>query len=200
MSHLRKEKEEELFQQFQRQQERMADLLQSQRQQERNTEDEAIARAMEEQYAKKEVSYNCTVALKLYAPHQQAELEKQRLFMERTRDIQNHRLEMIAEREHCEKEEEQANKEMLEQKRAHDLKVDCSLLIFSPLLFPSQFHQTQQEKAARAFQEARELQHFLLGQVAGREEKKRREEREDRELNNCNQKLLEVMAVPSLPH
>ena len=55
MGHLRREKERELFQQFQSQQQRMADLLQSQRQQERSTEDEAIAKAMEEQYAKKEV-------------------------------------------------------------------------------------------------------------------------------------------------
>ena len=55
MSHLRTEKERELFQQFQSQQRKMADLLQSQRQKERSTEDEAIARAMEEQYAKKEV-------------------------------------------------------------------------------------------------------------------------------------------------
>lgn len=55
MSHLRTEKEKELFQQFQSQQQKMADLLQSQRQQERSTEDETIAKAMEEQYAKKEV-------------------------------------------------------------------------------------------------------------------------------------------------
>ena len=55
MSRLRKEKEKELFQQFQGQQQRMAELLQGQRQKERDTEDEAITRAMEEQHAKKEV-------------------------------------------------------------------------------------------------------------------------------------------------
>lgn len=55
MSHLRKDKEKELFQQFQSQQQRMADLLQSQRQSQKNTEDESITRAMEEQHAKKEV-------------------------------------------------------------------------------------------------------------------------------------------------
>ena len=56
MSRLRKEKEKELFDQFQSHQQKMADSLQSQRQEERKTEDEAIARAMQEQYAKKEVS------------------------------------------------------------------------------------------------------------------------------------------------
>lgn len=55
MSQLRKEKEQQLFQQFQSQQQRMADLLLRQRQEERSTEDEAISKAMEEQYAKKEV-------------------------------------------------------------------------------------------------------------------------------------------------
>ena len=55
MTRLRKEKEREIFQQFQSQQDKMADLLQSQRLEERNTEDDMIARAMQEQYAKKEV-------------------------------------------------------------------------------------------------------------------------------------------------
>lgn len=55
MSQLRKEKEQQLFQQFQSQQKRMADLLLRQRQEERSTEDDAISKAMEEQYAKKEV-------------------------------------------------------------------------------------------------------------------------------------------------
>ena len=55
MTRLRKEKERELFQQFQSQQDKMADLLQSQRLEERDTEDEMIARTMQEQYAKKEV-------------------------------------------------------------------------------------------------------------------------------------------------
>lgn len=55
MTHLRKEKEGELFQQFQSRQQRMAELLQKQRQQERNMEDEAIAKDMEEQLAKEQV-------------------------------------------------------------------------------------------------------------------------------------------------
>lgn len=55
MSLLRKEKEEQLFQQFQSQQQQMAELLQSQRQKERSTEDETILKTIEEQYAKKEV-------------------------------------------------------------------------------------------------------------------------------------------------
>lgn len=55
MTRLRKEKERELFQQFQSQQDKMADLLQGQRLAERNTEDEIVARAMQEQYTKKEV-------------------------------------------------------------------------------------------------------------------------------------------------
>lgn len=69
MSHLRKEKEKELFQQFQSQQQRMADLLLSQRQKERSTEDEAVARAMEEQHAKKEVC-TCCVRYKVMVSEQ----------------------------------------------------------------------------------------------------------------------------------
>ena len=141
MSHLRTEKEKELFQQFQSQQQRMADLLQSQRQQERNTEDETIARAMEEQYAKKEVHVYSTaefleVAM-VYATSpndQQAEQEKQRQFMERTRDIQKHRIEMMAEKERQQREEQQANQDTLKQKRAHDLKVS---FLYCPSILPS---------------------------------------------------------------
>ena len=55
MTRLRKEKEKEVFEEFQSQQQRMADLLQSQRLQERSNEDEIIAKIMKEQYAKKEV-------------------------------------------------------------------------------------------------------------------------------------------------
>ena len=55
MSRLRKGKEKELFDQFQSHQQKMSDLLESQREQERSTEDEAIARAMQEQYTKREV-------------------------------------------------------------------------------------------------------------------------------------------------
>lgn len=54
---------------------------------------------------------------------QRAEQEKERLFSERTRAIQQHRMEMIAERERHEREEQEGNKEMLSQRRAHDLKV-----------------------------------------------------------------------------
>lgn len=62
---MRKEKEKELFQQFQKEQEKMADNLQSQRLQERSIEDEMVAKAMEEQYAKKEVA-NTMYILYLY--------------------------------------------------------------------------------------------------------------------------------------
>lgn len=160
MTHLRKEKEGELFQQFQSRQQRMAELLQKQRQQERNMEDEAIAKDMEEQLAKE----------------QQAEREKERLFMERTRDIQKHRIQMMTKKEHKEREEREADQEMLQQKRAHDLK----------------FHRAQQEKAVRAHQEATELQQFLRDQVAERKDQKKAEEREDREINGHNRLLMEV--------
>lgn len=66
MSQLRKEKEQQLFQQFQSQQQRMADLLLRQRQEERSTEDEAISKAMEEQYAKKEVGAGKVALAQLY--------------------------------------------------------------------------------------------------------------------------------------
>ena len=55
MTRLRKEKEKELFQEFQGQQQRMADLLLTQRQQERSNEDEMIAKAVQEQCTKKGV-------------------------------------------------------------------------------------------------------------------------------------------------
>ena len=55
MTHLRKEKEAELFQEFQQHQTRMCDLLQRQRQQKSSDEDERVARAVAEQEAKREV-------------------------------------------------------------------------------------------------------------------------------------------------
>jgi hypothetical protein len=105
MTRLRKEKERELFQQFQSQQDKMADLLQSQRLEERDTEDEMIARTMQEQYAKKE----------------KAEEEKQCLLMECTQDIQRYRVGMMAEKERKGEEEGETNREMLRQIRDHDL-------------------------------------------------------------------------------
>ena len=45
--------------------------------------------------------------------------------MERTRDIQKHRIQMMTKKEHKEREEREADQEMLQQKRAHDLKVGC---------------------------------------------------------------------------
>ncbi|CAI7992319.1 Coiled-coil domain-containing protein 173 [Geodia barretti] len=160
MTRLRKEKEREIFQQFQSQQDKMADLLQSQRLEERNTEDDMIARAMQEQYAKKE----------------KAEEEEQCLLMERTQDIQRHRVEMTAEKERKEEEEGETNIEMLQQRRDHDL----------------QFHQAQQEMAKQAFLDARGLQVFLHGQVAQRDTKKMTEMKKEQELSNRNQQLLEL--------
>ena len=123
MTRLRKEKERELFQQFQSQQDKMADLLQSQRLAERNTEDEIVARAMQEQYTKKEV-WSCTLACGHVNEFlQKAEEEKQRLLMERTQDIQQHRIQMMAEKERKEKEEKDLDREMLYQRQTHDLQV-----------------------------------------------------------------------------
>lgn len=56
MTRLRKEKEAELFSQFQSQQQRMCDLLVGQRKQELSSEDERIARAVADQDAKREAS------------------------------------------------------------------------------------------------------------------------------------------------
>ena len=55
MTKLRKEKEIELFQQFQTHQQRMCDLLKSQMQEASTEEDERIAKAVTEQAAKREV-------------------------------------------------------------------------------------------------------------------------------------------------
>ena len=59
----------------------------------------------------------------------------------------------------------------------------------------SQFHQAQQEKARQAFHEATELQGFLHEQVAERDAKKMAERKEEQELSNRNQKLLEVSQI-----
>ena len=64
---------------------------------------------------------------------QQAEQEKQRQFMERTRDIQKHRMEMMVEKERQQREEQRANEDTLKQKRAHDLKVS---FLYSPFILP----------------------------------------------------------------
>ena len=55
MTTLRKEKEVELFQQFQVQQNRMCELLQGQMQQKSSDEDQRIAKTVAEQSAKREV-------------------------------------------------------------------------------------------------------------------------------------------------
>lgn len=54
---------------------------------------------------------------------QKAEEEKQRLLMARTQDIQQHRIQMMAEKERKEKEEKDLDREMLHQRRTHDLQV-----------------------------------------------------------------------------
>ena len=56
MTRLRKEKEAELFRQFQSQQQRMCDLLVGQRKQELSDEDQRIAKAVADQDAKREAS------------------------------------------------------------------------------------------------------------------------------------------------
>lgn len=58
MTQMRKEKEEELFHQFQTHQQRMCDLLHSQMAQATSDEDQRIAKAIAEQQAKREVSKN----------------------------------------------------------------------------------------------------------------------------------------------
>lgn len=58
MTKLRKEKELEIFSEFQRHQERMRDRLHTQQQQATTDEDERIAQAMAEKHAKRDVSLN----------------------------------------------------------------------------------------------------------------------------------------------
>ena len=48
--------------------------------------------------------------------------------MERTQDIQRHRVEMTAEKERKEEEEGETNIEMLQQRRDHDLQVTMCFL------------------------------------------------------------------------
>lgn len=116
--------------------------------------------------------------------------------MEQTQEIQKHRIQMMAEKERREREQQEANQAMLQNKREHDLKVHK---IKTPLpfnnLFPlsvAQFHQAQQEKAQRAYQEAKELQQFLRNQVAEKEKQQKAEKREEKEMNSCNRHLMEV--------
>ena len=66
--------------------------------------------------------------ISLCYPLQREEEEKLRLLMESTLDIQRHRIDMVLERERKEREEQEANKNMLTQKRAHDLQVSGSSL------------------------------------------------------------------------
>ncbi len=56
MTKLRKQKELELFGEFQRNQQRMGDLLHTHQQQATSDEDQRIAQAMAEQHAKRDVS------------------------------------------------------------------------------------------------------------------------------------------------
>ena len=133
--------------------------------------------------------------------NQQAEQEKQRQFMERTRDIQKHRIEMMAEKERQQREEQQANQDTLKQKRAHDLKVSflpCLSMLPSPASV-LQFHQAQQEKAQRAHQEATELQQFLLRQMAEREEEKAMERKEEMKDNMHNRQFMKVYTYTFTP-
>ena len=44
--------------------------------------------------------------------------------MERTQDIQRHRMMMIAEREQKERNEQEDSRDLLKQKRTHDIKVE----------------------------------------------------------------------------
>ena len=57
MTKLRKQKEVEIFGEFQRQQQRMGDHLHTHQQQATSDEDQRIAQAMAEQHAKRDVSY-----------------------------------------------------------------------------------------------------------------------------------------------
>lgn len=116
--------------------------------------------------------------------------------MKQTQDIQKHRIQMMAEKERQEREQQEANKAMLQQKRHHDLKVHGQHVFhsqnnLSPLSV-TQFHQAQQEKADKAFKEATELQQFLRNQVVEKEEQQKAENREEKEINSCNRHLTEV--------
>ena len=53
--------------------------------------------------------------------------------MERNQDIQRHRFEMIAERQRKEKEEQETNRELLHQKRSHDLQVNSPYILSMPV-------------------------------------------------------------------
>ena len=57
MTKLRKEKEVEIFHEFQRHQQQLGNLLQTQQLQATSDEDKRIAQAMAEQHAKRDVSY-----------------------------------------------------------------------------------------------------------------------------------------------
>lgn len=56
MTKLRKQKEAEIFHEFQSHQQRMGDLLHTQQQQATSDEDQRIAQAVAEQHAKRDVS------------------------------------------------------------------------------------------------------------------------------------------------
>lgn len=117
--------------------------------------------------------------------------------MEQTQEIQKHRIQMMAEKERREREQQEANQAMLQNKREHDLKVhriknSTSVNFNIYFKFLSQFHQAQQEKAQRAYQEAKELQQFLRNQVAEKEKQQKAEKREEKEMNSCNRHLMEV--------
>ena len=57
MTKLRKEKEAEIFREFQRHQQHMSDLLQTQQQEATSDEDQRIAQAVAEQHAKRDVRH-----------------------------------------------------------------------------------------------------------------------------------------------
>ena len=136
MTLLRKEKEAELFQEFQQQQTRMCDLLQKQRQQKSSDEDERVARAVAEQEAKREVGvYHHThrhAAMMRPFPHivdspQKEEREKEERFLEQERKISQHMREQLAEKRRHEREQVELDQQLLKQRITLDQKVQSGI-------------------------------------------------------------------------
>lgn len=163
MAKMRKSKETELFNAFQEHSERMRKKLSNQRQQEVDDEDDRIAKAVAERESKREAE----------------DREKHESDMKMGKEIHDHRIHMIKEKERLEKEESLRNREILH-KRVESDKL---------------FHLKQEEKRIKQLNESKKLKDFQKTQIDTLADQKQQLRASELDLDKRNGEYLQAEEI-----
>ncbi|XP_029192450.2 coiled-coil domain-containing protein 173-like [Acropora millepora] len=163
MAKMRKSKETELFNAFQEHSERMRKKLSNQRQQEVDDEDDRIAKAVAERESKREAE----------------DREKHESDMKMRKEIHDHMMHMMKEKERLAKEESLRNREMLH-KRVESDKL---------------FHLKQEEKRIKQLNESKKLKDFQKTQIDALADQKQQQRASELDLDKRNGEYLQAEEI-----